>query len=173
MIRWTGSWYTVFIAIDRYGGKRVDEDFKVKVRNFLNKYRLACYDIEIKEPIYVPLDIRINVRVDSNYFASQIKQALLKIFSNHDIPDGKRGFFHPDNLTFGQPIFLSKIYEIAMKVEGIIFVSIERFQRWRESDNHELDEGVIKMASFEIARLDNDPNFPENGRIELVIEGGR
>jgi hypothetical protein len=173
VIRWTGSWYTVFIAIDRYGGKSIDEDFKVKIRNFLNKYRLAGYDIEINEPIYVPLDIRINVCVDSNYFRSQIKRALLKIFSNHDLPDGRRGFFHPDNLTFGQPVFLNKIYEIAMKVEGITFVSVERFQRWRELDNHELDEGVIKMASFEIARLDNDPNFPENGRIEFVIEGGR
>jgi hypothetical protein len=60
-----------------------------------------------------------------------------------------------------------------MKVEGITFASVERFQRWREAYNNELDEGVIKMASFEIARLDNDPNFPENGRIEFIIEGGR
>ena len=60
-----------------------------------------------------------------------------------------------------------------MKVEGITFANVERFQRWREPDNHELKEGVIKMALFEIARLDNDPNFPENGRIEFIIEGGR
>ncbi len=173
VIRWTGSWYTVFITIDRFGGKDVDEDFKVKIHNFLNKYRLAGYDIEINDPIYVPLDIRINVSVNSNYFRSQIKRALLKAFSNHDVPDRRRGFFHPDNLTFGQPVFLNKIYEVAMKVEGVTFVSVERFQRWREPDNHELDEGMIKMASFEIARLDNDPNFPENGRIEFIIEGGR
>ena len=90
----------MFVSIDRYGGKAVDEKFKVKIRNF-DKYRLAGYDIEINEPIYVPLDIRINVCVSSNYFRNQIKRELLKIFSNHDLPDGWCGFFHPDNLTFG------------------------------------------------------------------------
>jgi hypothetical protein len=26
---------------------------------------------------------------------------------------------------------------------------------------------------MEIAELDNDPSFPENGRLELIVRGGR
>ena len=32
--------------------------------------------------------------------------------------------------------------------------------------------GVLPMASMEIAQLDNDPSFPENGKLELILRGG-
>jgi len=28
------------------------------------------------------------------------------------------------------------------------------------------------MATLEIARLDNDPSLPENGKIDFLMEGG-
>ena len=37
---------------------------------------------------------------------------------------------------------------------------------------NELDEEVLRPAPREVARLDNDPNFPENGRLELAMKGG-
>ncbi len=58
MFRWTGSWYTVYVTIDRIGGQIVDEYFKQEIYSFLNKFRLAGYDLEINSPNYVPLDIR-------------------------------------------------------------------------------------------------------------------
>jgi hypothetical protein len=33
-------------------------------------------------------------------------------------------------------------------------------------------QGVIPIGRMEIARLDNDPNAPENGIIEFIMEGG-
>ena len=47
-----------------------------------------------------------------------------------------------------------------------------RFQRWGKSANQELQNGVIEFSTLEIARLDNDPNFPENGQLSLVLKGG-
>ena len=35
------------------------------------------------------------------------------------------------------------------------------------------DKGVLALGPLEIARCDNDPNFPENGRIKLSMRGGR
>ena len=34
--RWTGSWYTVYVTVDRFGGKEIDEDFKTLVIDVLN-----------------------------------------------------------------------------------------------------------------------------------------
>jgi len=173
VLRWTGSWYTIFVMIDRKGGKELDEEFKTEIRRLLNKYRLAGYDFEINEPTYVPLDLKAKVCATPDYLPSEVKKALLEVFSNRDLPEAERGFFHPDNFTFGQPVYLSRLYETAMEVDGVTSVVFERFQRWGKPDSDELKDGLIKMESFEIARLDNDPNFPENGKIEFVVEGGR
>jgi hypothetical protein len=34
-------------------------------------------------------------------------------------------------------------------------------------------EGILRLDAFEVARLDNDPSFPENGILELEMGGGR
>jgi hypothetical protein len=41
-----------------------------------------------------------------------------------------------------------------------------------KSQNMELEKGVIDIHPSEIIRLDNDPNFPDNGKIEFVMKGG-
>ena len=37
----------------------------------------------------------------------------------------------------------------------------------------ELDNGVIKPDEFEVLRLDDDPSFPERGKLVLSMAGGR
>jgi hypothetical protein len=170
--RWTGSWITVFLTIDRPGGAEVDAKFSTRLRARLERYRIAGYDLEVRGPRFVPLDLFLFVCALPGYFASEIKKSLLAVFSNRDLPDGRRGFFHPDNFTFGQPLFLSQIYRVAMEQPGVASVEVRRFQRWGERANDEMDAGFLRPAALEIVRLDNDRNFPENGRIELDVRGG-
>ncbi len=173
-IRWTGSWYTVFVAIDRIMGREVDEKFKSKMLSFLENYRLAGYDLEINSPIYVPVEIMMSVCVDRNHIRAEVEKALIEEFSNRRLsPDGRLGFFHPDNFTFGQKVFLSKIYERAMSVDGVSSVLITRFGRLRRPGEDAIDTGVLEIEPLEEARLDNDPNFPENGKIDFIVQGGR
>ena len=94
------------------------------------------------------------------------------MFSSQDLPDGTRGFFHPDNFTFGQSLYLSQIYQAAMQVAGVASVNVTRFQRWGKEASHELDKGVLTSAPLEILQLANDPSFPENGKLELIVAGG-
>lgn len=171
-IRWTGSWYTVFVTIDRKGGREVDADFKEDILNHLEKYRLAGYDVEINRPIYVPLEITMKICVKPRYFRSDVKQSLLKAFSNQELVNGRHGFFHPDNFTFNQPLYLSRIYETAMDVAGVASVEVTQFRRWGKLSAGELDEGAMMPGTLEILRLDNDPNFPENGKISFNMESG-
>lgn len=171
-LRWTGSWYTMFVTIDRSGGRRVDATFEDDIRDFIERYRLAGYDLEIDGPIYVPLDLQMSVCVKPGYFRSNVKQALLAAFSTRDLPTGERGFFHPDNFTFGQPVYLSQIYAAAMAIAGVQSVDVTRFQRWGKAANDELKNGVLTVGRLEIIQLDNDPNFAENGKLEFVLQGG-
>jgi hypothetical protein len=171
-IRWTGSWYTVFVTIDRKGGLPVDDRFKQTIHAHLDRYRIAGYDLEIAAPLYVPLDLLLAVCVKPGYFRSNVKEALLIALGSRQAADGTRGFFHPDNFTFGQPVYLSQIYAAAMGVAGVASVELLRFQRWGKAANQEIDAGVLALAATEVARLDNDPNFPENGKLEIQPRGG-
>ena len=181
--RWTGSWYTVFITVDRKGGRPVDAEFEAYLRTFLERFRLAGHDVEIEPPRFVAIDIAFTVCVAPGYFRSHIKETLLDVFSNRDLPEGTRGFFHQDNFTFGQPVYLSQVVAAIMQVPGVLWVDTSetdpdftkppnRFQRWKQPSRGELSEGQIKMERLEIVRLDNDPDAIENGKIEFYMEGG-
>ena len=169
--RWTGSWSTWFVTIDRTAGLPVDAHFRADFAEFLDRFRLAGYDLEIDAPRFVPLDIALTVCVSAGYLRGNVLQALLEIFGNAEV-GGLRGFFHPDRFSFGQPVFLSQVVAAAMKVPGVDWVQPIRFQRWGHDPHRELEDGRIVMARLEIARLDNDQNAVENGRIEFDMQGG-
>lgn len=171
-LRWTGSWYTAFVTVDRAGGRPVDGRFENDLLAYLERFRLAGYDLEIDAPVFVPLDILLRVCVKPGYFRSNVRQALLKAFGSRELPGGQRGFFHADNFTFGKPLYTSHVFAAAMAVEGVESLEITRFQRWGKSANQELDNGVLSPGRAEVLRLDNDPNFPENGKIEFEMHGG-
>ena len=171
--RWTGSWHTIFITVDRQGGLRIDEAFKQRLLAFLEPFRLAGQHLEIEQPLLVSLDIVMTVTLEPDYFQASVKQALLETFSNGVLEDGTLGFFHPDHFTFGQPIYLSQLITSAMEVTGVQSVKITRFQRQDQPSTLPLETGSIQFERLEIARLDNNPNLPENGTIQFNLQGGR
>jgi hypothetical protein len=171
--RWTGSWYTQFVTVDRHGGRAVSPAFEVELRRFLERYRMAGFDLEVDAPRFVPLDIEMDVCVRPGSFAGGVHAALLRTFGAQDLHGGKRGFFHPDNFTFGQPVYLSRIVAAAMAVPGVDWVQVTRFQRWGQDTDDYLDEGVLVLGRLEVARLDNDPSLPENGRIVFNVRERR
>lgn len=170
--RWTGSWYTVFVTVDRRGGGELDAGFERRLRSFLDGYRLAGHDLEIEPPQLVALDLELSGCVAPGYVRSDVAKALESVFSNRRLRDGTLGFFHPDNFTFGEPVYLSRVIATAMSVSGVDWIEATRFHRFRGAPRTELADGKIAFAPLEIARLDNDPNRPENGRIVLDLRGG-
>jgi hypothetical protein len=169
----------MFVTVDRKGGRSVDALFEADLRRFLERFRLAGYDLEIDAPHFVPLDIAFSVCAKPGYERSSVKRTLLDVFSNRELRDGRRGFFHPDNFTFGQPVYLSQLIAAAMEVPGVEWIDTSgasptqnRFGRWGQPMRGELEAGAITMGRLEIARLDNDPSAPENGRIDFFVQGG-
>ena len=171
--RWTGSWTTAFVTVDRIGGLEVDDGFERDLRRYLERFRMAGQDLEVDGPRFVSLEIEMAVCVKPDYFRGAVKAALLESFSNRVLPDGRRGVFHPDNFTFGQTVFLSPLYAAAQSVAGVESVKITVFQRQGVPDKTALNAGKLELSRLEIARLDNDPNFPERGVFRLVMEGGK
>lgn len=171
--RWTGSWHTVFLTVDRLGGKEVDGTFERDMRKCLERYRMAGHDLEVDGPRYVSLEIEMIVCVKPDYFRSDVKAALLEVFSSRILSDGRKGVFHPDNFTFEQVVYLSPHYAAAMATQGVASVKITKFQRQGIDSNKAIENGKLELGRLEISRLDNDPNFRERGVLNLIMRGGR
>jgi hypothetical protein len=155
----------MFITVDRRGGLPVTAEFEADLRRFLERFRMAGYDLEVDAPQFVPLEIELDVCVKPGFFPGDVHAALRAAFSAGDI----HGFFHPDRFTFEQPLYLSQLISAAMTVPGVDWVKVTRFRRWAGLDDSALDSGVLTVERLEVIRLDNDPSMPENGRIAFNL----
>ncbi|WP_422003427.1 putative baseplate assembly protein [Reyranella sp.] len=171
--RWTGSWHTVFVTPDRFGGIAVDDTFKARLRRHLERFRMAGYDLEVNSPRYVPLEVGLHVCVKDDYFRADVLQAVRRVLSSDVLTDGTLGVFHPDNFSFGQPVYLSRVIAAAQAVEGVDSVRVDSFRRLAERGSTSLDDGVIAIGDLEIAQLANNPSFPERGKLALAAGGGK
>jgi hypothetical protein len=169
--QWTGSWYTIFITVDRQGGLEVGPPFQQASAQFLEPYRLTGQDVKIESPRFVSLDLAFRVFVAPSYFQTQVKQALLDTLSDRVLATGQLGFFHPDNFTFGQSVYLSQVIAAVMQVTGVQSVTPVRFQRWEVPPAGELESGQIAFERLEIAQLNNVDQLGQ-GKLELIMEGG-
>ena len=176
---WTGSWYEAEVAIDPIGVEAVNESMEQAVTARLDRYRRMGHDLHVAGARYVPLDIEVTVCVKPDYLRGHVKAALLDVFSNRVLPNGALGFFHPDNFTFGQTLYLSPLIALAMQVPGVQWIDAEdapaklnRFRRWGEPSHGEYAAGKITFGRLEIARCDTDPSQPEHGQINFIMEGG-
>ncbi|MBM4431759.1 MAG: putative baseplate assembly protein, partial [Chloroflexi bacterium] len=172
-LRWTGSWYEMLVAIDQLGQVEADEGLLADIARYLERYRRIGYDLVVKAARYVPLEIKLKVCVKPAYLRGHVMAVLLDLFSNRRLPDGRLGFFHPDNLTFGQGIRLSSLVALAQSAPGVTSVEVAKLQRYDAQPSGEIAQGILPLGPFEIARLDNDAAFPEHGLFELEMEGGR
>lgn len=180
--RWTGSWHTVFVAIQPVdaadlrrlpgGGAELQPAFAATIKAHLTRFKLAGYDLNVRAAIYVPLEIDIRLCVATGHFRGDVLAAAERVLSNRSFADGSRGFFHPLAFGFGAAVYLSRLYAAAEAIEGVNSVEITLFKRFWETPQGELERGLIEIGPFEIARLDNDRNFPENGVLRLSAVGG-
>jgi hypothetical protein len=171
--RWNGHGHTVFVTLDRFGGRPVTAEFRDEMLAFIEPYRMAGYDLEIDQPRFVPIDLELQVCVDRRHFRAAVRQAILAQLSTGRLADGGYGFFHPDNFSFAQPVYLSAIIARVQAVPGVESVEPLLFERQGVPDPSPLETGILSIGRLEIAQLANDRDFPEHGKLELRLGGGR
>ncbi|MEM8957349.1 MAG: putative baseplate assembly protein [Pseudomonadota bacterium] len=171
--RWLGSWSAIFLSVDRTGGLEVDDAFRSEMLRYLEPFRMMGHDLTIDAPIHVPLRLTMAVCVDPDHFAADVQRALERRFSAGLTETGRPGFFHPDALSFGAVIYLSRIYEAALAVPGVGDVTVTAFDVASATTRSALEDGVLRFGPREIPLLSDDPNRPDAGTLTITTEGGR
>jgi hypothetical protein len=175
--RWTGSWQTVFIRVDPRGTTGITPELRADLVRHVSAFTMTGYDLEIIAPIYIPLELSLEICVEPGYFPSDVERGVREVLSNRPLPGGRLGFFHPDQFTFGQRLYISKIYAAVETLKGVQSATIIGLHRQyaieaQAETEANLARGYIEIGEFAVGRLDNDPDFPENGILHLTMLGG-
>jgi predicted phage baseplate assembly protein len=172
--RWTGSWYSQEVTVDPvagYAGPELDAALTAQ----LELRRRAGVDVRLAPPVPVPLQIGLRGCVAAGHLAADVERQVADVLSSRVLPDGRRGFFHADAFTFGQPLFVSDVVAAAMGVPGVAWVNVTTFAR-RGGTEHDtqqaLEAGRLDLGWREVLRCDSDPSNPEAGQVELELRGG-
>jgi hypothetical protein len=166
--KWTGSWFTVAVGAEPRGSETLDSPLANELLEHLNARRLAGYDLEVRGPNYVPVELLVEFCAAPGFRSPDVQQGLEQVLSSAALAGGRTGLFRPGNFNFGDNLFVSQIYAAAMSVPGVESLRIARLARLRAKDPDadtriNLSQGFVAVGRDQIIRLDNDRNFPENG----------
>jgi len=172
-LRWTGSWYEARVAVDPAHSERASPRLIGAIERLLHHYRRMGHDLDVVAASYVPIALALDVCVLPHATNGGVKAELLRVLGNRKLPDGRLGFFHPDSLTFGDGVWVSKLVAAAKSVDGVDAVRVTTLRRLDGPGTGAPAAGVLPLGPMEIPQLDNDPNFPEHGSLTLNVVGGR
>jgi predicted phage baseplate assembly protein len=171
---WSGSWHEVEVALDpRAAFTHRGAALVAEAAAALEPFRRIGHELDPQLAIPVPIDLELEICIKPDYQRGQVRQALLHAFGNRALPGGGSGLFHPDRLSFGQPIYLSQLIAAAHNVPGVAHATITRLERQFEGPAGEIAAGKLALGPFEVAQLDNDPNYPDRGVLTIAMKGGR
>jgi predicted phage baseplate assembly protein len=155
----------IALRLDPIGG-RVDERLREAVATHVERYRRIGHVLTVADPIYVPIDLTLEVDLQPHYRWGAVLGVLRDRFGNHELGDGTRGFFHPDELTFGDGIAVSAVVAAAMSVPGVARVKVVALRRHGVSPDLPAGD-YLSVEPSEVCRLDNDPDVPANGVLTI------
>ena len=164
--RWTGSGHTVFVTVDRFGGRAVDAGVRGgaaglpraasawRATTSRSTRRATCRS---RSGCMVCVDARPLPLATSRAACSRAARAAR-------LPDGAHGLFHPDNLTL-RPAGLPEPRSMRRRdaVDGVESRRPRRSSGASGSADPAPARRRDRLGRLEIARLDNDPSFPERG----------
>ena len=171
--RWTGSWLTAMTIVDPGASEQPSAAQLESLTTLLDGRRLAGYESYVLAPRFLSLDLEIVVVGLASAFTSDVEQAVITRLAPGTLPDGGTGFFDHSHWSFGQPLESSAVLaavQACVGVQGVSALSYRR--RGIDTDFLPLTE-TLPVASDQILRIDNDPNRPEAGSLQVTVTGSK
>lgn len=164
-----GPFNTVLVLVDPEGQTELRPSVREAVEDRLEAVRMAGREHIVREPEYVPLDVRLAICAQPGALPHRVRDAVYAALRPGS--RSRTGFFHPDSLSFGEDIELGDMLAHVQRVAGVRSVAALRFRKLRVAPAAGQVEVRIHLGPTEVARLDADDDFPENGRLEVLMMG--
>ena len=193
--RWNGSWHCILVTVILWDWERLNDEISEErlsaryemLKDFHEQHdlpplektpriidsleawsdsrRMAGQEVLFGEALRVGVDIGLDIAIVSQYYQSEVLQAVRNIFSAQE-----GGFFEIGRLSFGNDLNKGDVIQAVMQLEGIENVQVDTFKR-SDSDSSE-PEDRIALEGVEVAVCDNDPKTPKYGALMIRCSGG-
>ena len=170
--RWTGSWLSAFVTPDPKDSVTVSKAQQTELMNQLNRFRQAGREAHTLNPVFANIDLEIKICVATNAYRGEVEAGVREALLGKKGIRSHKGFFSPDNFTFGTPLDRSRLEADIQDVPGVNAVKGMLFRRRGWFDWRDFAELSYKVDKNEIIRIENDPLHPERGSLKLTMEGG-
>lgn len=163
--RWTGSWQTDFVSADPVGSVTYSGAMRRELAEEIDCIRLASRDARPAEPDYIDIDIEVIVCIARGFYEGDVLEDLREALE-------PPGLFSPDNFTFGQPLYRSRLEAAAQAVPGVAHVEDIRVRvLGRDTEWRSFSETALFAGPGQIIRLQNDYDRATLGLLRITSVG--
>lgn len=180
-LRWTGSWYEALVGVDAGATGDPSAALLQRTSTRLEPLRRIGHDLRVAAAQQVPLDLALEICASADFQRGHVLHAVRGALGAHELPDGTRGMFHPDELTFGTTIAVSAIIARVRAVPGVETARVTTLRRLFDPLPPPVSEAatapqpppVLRLGPLEVAVLDANRAAPDRGRLTIDLRGGR
>jgi hypothetical protein len=166
--RWTGSWLSAFVTADPLDSFELSVARRIELENLMDCVRQAGREVCVRNPRFVNIDLEIKICIEPSAYAGQVKARVLEALIGRQGVRPIKGFFHPDNFTFGTPLRRATLEAVTQDVAGVCGVEQMRIRARGITDWRDFDELIFPVGHDQIIRLQHDPRVPERGSLRIV-----
>lgn len=164
--RWTGSWLTTFVTPDPKGSYTLSDARRAELENLLDSVRQAGRPAEVCDPVFVDIDLDIAICTEPGSYFGQVKERVTRALVGPPRFGEALPFFHPDNWTFGDPLYRAELAAAVAAVPGVLAVEEIAVRRRGETRPEPMPD-VVEVAADRVLRLSNDPRRPDQGSLAI------
>ena len=163
-----GLFNTVLVLVDPEGAEDLDEGLRRRVQDYVDTLRMTGREHVVLAAEYVPLEVELVLCAQSGFSRQLVRDRVLA-----ELRPGSRerpGWFHPDRLSFGDTVRLGDLLAFVQGIAGVRSVTATVFRPLGDTTGPAV-RNIILLGRTKVARLDDDPDFPEHGTLEVRIVG--
>jgi hypothetical protein len=157
------GWNTVTLYVAPSGGGKVSDSLEASLKAYFEDKRMVSQIVEVQDVTYVPIYVTAQIGVQSYYVVADVQANVQQAAAN---------LLAFSNVDFGQTIYLSKFYEVAEEVPGVVFVNIVEFRRGDVATPAVEPSGKITLAAQEVPVVPSDAAYASGIQVLVVSQGG-
>jgi hypothetical protein len=169
--QWAGSWPLVTTVLDlatNLAGT-TEQEARAEVTSRLEAVRMLGTEVAVIHGTAVGLFLSLKICVRPGGDPDRVRTDVLRLLRPGS--DARPGLFHPSHLALGQAVYTSAVLAAVAGLAAVDAVEVAEARRLSEPAG--TAHAVLTFGPDEVPVLDDDPDRPDRGRLDLVLRGGR